>query len=225
MITWVYGGCFSLFLYLKSVHLDNIISMIPLFVACVVALLEIYLIYRNDNEYLNKVGMFVPFLSILILDGVLMLDSKTIYIVFSIVMCLDVLAVLYMGRFQRFFGPPLWLRMSNRVSFVCLCITYMLLYSVIVDDTAAYYSIFPYTVTLIVEIYVVYRLSRGMDTLSEERTSSMVRDRIMHASSIMIVFLVCVVHSLKMVPDNVTFGVSALIYLFGLLVYVLLNYF
>lgn len=217
MISWLYGFTFCTFLYLKSIDVRPFFVTLPLLLMTIIATFDVVIRIRKKRQVAYRIALFVPFLTAFILEIV---SSDFNYWVFITILSLDSVAIVLYSYDVLFIGPPRWLILSNILSFVSYCATYMLLYSSLKDDVENINALIPFSIMVLVEGYVVYNLSRyGMETVTKERSNEMIKDRLTHSIAIFILFIVCIVHTFDLISDTLNFSISGLLYLFGALLY------
>lgn len=218
MISWVYGVCFCIFLYLKSLEdRSELVILFPLVIMGCIATFDIVIRLRKKRDVVYRLALLAPLLTILVNE---LAFEKFNYTIFITVLTLDTVAMLVYSYDVLFVGPPKWLCICNLLSFVSYCSTYILLYAVVESNTKELYALIPFSVMVIVECFVIYRLSRyGIDSITTDRSYEMSRDRLMHSLAIIILFVVCIIHTFDLISDTLNFAISAILYFFGLAAY------
>jgi hypothetical protein len=218
MISWLYGVCFCTFLYLKSLgDRSEIIIVLPLLLITFIAMLDIGIRLRKKKDVAYRIALATPLLTVLLIETTFETFN---YAVFITVLTLDTVVIIVYSYNLLFVGPPRWLIICNMLSFVSYCATYMLLYAVLESGVKDVYALIPFGIMVLVECYVIYILSsKGMDTVTKERSSEMSRDRLIHSVAIVILFIVSIVHCFDLISDTLNFALSALLYFFGLVGY------
>jgi len=215
MISWLYGVCFCIFLYLKSLNdRSELVIVLPLIIMICIATLDIAVRLRKKRDVVYRLALLAPLLTILIIE----LASESFnYIVFITVLTLDTVVILVYSYDVLFTAPPRWLCLCNLLSFVSYCCTYILLYAALDGTVRNLYALIPFSIMVVVECYVIYILStNGIETITSGRSREMSRDRLIHSVAIVILFIVCIVHTFDLISDTLNFAISAILYFFGL---------
>lgn len=212
MWLWWYSLCVNLYLWMKYIKLNKFLSLIPL------CLVLAYAIYDEFNNEYNDFNIFLICITGTFI--VLVLVTEEIFLYFSICLCVFIFLYFLKRGKDYFLYAPKIIRISNAITFITSIFTYITLYAAIENELPNFVPIIPFSICIITEIYISYKVYYGkIDGLNEEFCTLMVYNRMLFTLTSFSIFIIAICYVFKIVDAYYIFSFSVIMYSIGLILY------
>ena len=209
MWIWWYSLAVNLFLWLK---IFGIYSTLPLILVIVFGLYDVICKARQYEEYAFELLLACTGICVLLLIMVINIYTFSIY--------LSLMVFVYMLKKGKdiFIYPPKFIRIANAFSFVSSILTYFLLYASMENEVGKGIPLIPFTINFITECIILFRISRGnIQGLTKDFCLNLAYNRALFSMSTIVLFLIAILYSINVIPENIIFSSSTLVYAVALL--------
>lgn len=228
MWIWIFGLSISIFLILYELQVGIVFSLIPLLILNVASLIEIvfYIIYtqpRMDKiqDIIESTYIWTMTLTIILLLYLQLSNNITFDLFYTFTLLftftLTIVYIIVGGYFQLFINMSWNMRIANVLTFITTIATYLTFYGVENKSIARWVPLVPFLASVLVEIYCVYNMYRGMKHLKDAFSKQLAKNRSIYSTCVGILFLVSVMHYVLDGVDMIIYICSAVLYMIGIL--------
>ena len=208
MWIWWYSLAINMFLWSKPLGL---ISTVPLILVVFFGLYDVVCKAKQYDEYSFELLLLCTAICVLLLILYINLYTFSIY--------LSLLVFLYMLKRGKdiFIYPPKFIRIANAVSFCSSILTYFLLYASLENEVDKGIPLIPFSINFLSECFILFQISRGtINGLTKDFCLDLAYNRALFSMSTIILFLIAILYSVNVLPENIIFSSSTILYAIAL---------